>query len=159
MKKSILLLFLITSLLSFKNLESGYFDNRISEADLKFIKEAYNWDSKDFIIIHFRYPKSNCHYNNYKTLDNFSASWETFFTGINLKEVRNVFVYSDKKFAKKIIDSINHYEDFNSFLLKNYFSNEKTCHGVLVINNSGEFKKKEGEYSSKELRKFLRKLK
>lgn len=78
---------------------------------------------------------------------------------MELVNVRNIFIYSDNEKAKKIIDSKNHFDDKNSMFLNKFFSKDKTCYGILVINRKGYFQKKAGEYTQENITKLISSLK
>lgn len=156
MKKIILLLILFVSLLSF---DKSNKNEKFTESQLTFIMENYNWKSEELLIVNFRQPSSRCHYDNYRNLNKPSKWWTDFYTKINLKNIKNIFVYSDQLKAKKIIDSKSHFADSNSFFLSRVFSKDKTCYGIIVINNDGEFRKKAGEYMPKDVERLISELK
>jgi len=159
MKKILLSIILAVALLSFKKLEKNGSKEKLTETELKSIKENYNWISKEFLIINFRMPKSSCHYNNYSDLKKSSTWWTSYYAKMKLVNVHNVFVYSDNKKAKKIIDSKAHFEDVNSFILNNFFSKSEACYGIVVVNENGEFKKKAGEYTQENILELINSLK
>jgi hypothetical protein len=159
MKKPILLVLLAIGFLSFNKLENAYLNEKLTETELKFVTENYNWNSKEFIIVNFRMPKSNCHYNNYANLKKSTEWWTKYYSKINLDNVHNIFVYSDNKKAKKIIDSKKHFADSNSFFLNKFFNQDKTCYGILVIKKNGEFQKKSGEYTEENVIELINNLK
>ncbi|MBD3863079.1 MULTISPECIES: hypothetical protein [Flavobacteriaceae] len=151
MKKIILLLILAVGLLSFNRPNKNITTEKLTEDQLNFIKENYKWDSEEFLFVNFRQPESSCHYDNYQNLKNSSKWWTEFYSKMELQNVRNIFVYSDKLRAKKVIDSKNHFADINNFFLNQIFSNDKTCYGILIINKKGEYQKKAGEYMQKDI--------
>jgi len=159
MRKTFLLLFLAIGFLSFKELENEGYIEKITETELKFVKENYKWNSEEFIIINFRQPKSSCHYDNYKNLKKSSEWWIKYYLEMELINVRNIFVYSDKEKAKKIIDRKNHFDDMNSLFLNKFFSKDKTCYGILIINKNGDFQKKAGEYTHENIMELINNLK
>ena len=138
------------------NAQSTYHSGKINDANLKFIKENYNWGIEPVVIINFLQPKSNCHYDAYTNFKASNSWWTEFYSEINLEGVAIRYVYSDKNAAKKIIDDIFHLADNDNFFLKAFFSNEKFCHGVIVINQSGEFEQKSSEYTAEDITNFLK---
>ena len=131
----------------------------LTELQMKFIKEKYNWKSEEILIINFLQPKENCFYNNNENPKSSIKWWKKFYSNINLNNVSNIYVYSDKISAKNIIDSKTRFEDYNNFLLNNIFNIKKECFGVLVVNNLGEYEVVEGEYSQKQVETLIKKLK
>lgn len=78
---------------------------------------------------------------------------------MKLENVHNIFVYSDSNKAKEVIDSKNHFSDIDNFFLDNFFIEDKTCFGILIINKNGNVQKKSGEYIQKDILKLMKKLK
>jgi len=153
MKKQLMLLLLVISLFSFNKPEIQT-DEKLSEEQLIFIKENYNWNSEDLIIVNFRQPQSSCHYDNYKNLKQSSDWWNDYYSKMKLNNIRNIFVYSDSNKATGIIDSKNHFSDVNNFFLENFFTEEQNCYGILVFNKNGDFQKKSGEYTQDDIVEF-----
>ncbi|WP_033957807.1 hypothetical protein [Psychroserpens jangbogonensis] len=158
MKRAFLLLILAVGLFGFHKVENNSHNEKLSEAQLKLVKENYAWSSEEFIIVNFRQPINSCHYDNYSNLKNSLKWWTDFYSKIKLNNVRNVFVYAEEKRAKKIIDSKSHYSDINSFFLNNFFVNDKTCYGILVIDNDGNYIKKAGEYNQEDVIELIKKI-
>jgi hypothetical protein len=159
MKKIFILLILTIGFLNFNKPYIKGSNENLTETELKFVKDNYNWKSEEFIVINFRQPRSSCHFNNYTNWKKTSKWWNEFYSGIKLDNVRNIFVYSDRNKAKKIIDSKNHFADKDNYFLNNFFLKEKACFGILVINNIGEYQKKSGEYSQKNVEELINNLK
>jgi hypothetical protein len=136
------------------------FENKeiLTELQLKFIKENYNWKSEEILIINFLQPRENCFWNNNEHSNSSIKWWEKFYSNINLTNISNIYVYSDKISAKKIIDSKTRFEDYNNFLLNNFFNIKKECFGVLVINSLGEYEFIEGEYTEKQVENLIENL-
>jgi hypothetical protein len=156
MKKIIFLSLISMIIMSFCQNENK---KTLTESQLKFIKEKYKWNSEDLLIINFVQPNKNCFYENNGNLEN-SIKWhQKFYSKINLNNVLNISVYSDKISARKIIDSETKFEDYDDFLLRNFFSLKKECYGVLVVNSKGEYEIQEGEYSEKQVENFIKTLK
>ena len=159
MKKLFLLLILAIGFLSFDKFEKEDANKKLTKTELEFIKENYNWNSEEFLIINFTMPKNSCHYNNYANLKKSSKWWTSFYSKMKLDNVHNIFVYSNSYKAKKIIDSKTHFEDTDSFILANFFSKDKSCYGIVIINKNGAFQKKAGEYVQKDITRFINRLK
>ena len=143
--------------LGFQKLSSQ--NKKLSKEQLEFFKENYDWSSEKFFIINYRQPKLSCHYDNYKNMYKSRSEWKKYYSKITLENTLNIFVYSDKKRAEKIIDSKKHFSDKNYFLYLNFFSKEKTCYAVLIANSKGEYQQKNGEYSQKDIIKMIDQLK
>lgn len=159
MKKTILLLLISVGLLSFNKSEKNTDNEKLTEAQLNFIKENYNWKSEEILIVNFKQPRRRCFYNNYQNLEKSSKWWDDYYSKMELSNVRNIFVFSNKFNARKIIDSKNNFPDIKKLFLKEFFSNDKTCMAVLVINTKGEFRKKSGEYLQKDVEELIHQLK
>jgi len=157
MRNTILILILGFGLLSFNKIKDS--NEKLTEAELKFVKENYNWNSESLLIVNFRQPVTSCHYDNYTNLKKTSESIAKFYSKMELGNVRNIFVYSDGEKAKKIIDSKNHYNDIKSMFLNEFFSKDKTCYGILVFNRNGDFQKKAGEYTPEIIEELIDNLK
>ena len=81
-----------------------------------------------------------------------------FYSKIDLANVRNIYVYSDKISANTIIDAQIKFEDYEDFIWTNFFKYNKECYGLLVVNSLGEYKIQRGEYSEREVEKYLKTL-
>ena len=100
-----LLIFVILLTLNLKAQTVKQISGKINEEQLKFIKENYNWNEENIIVINFLQTKRNCQYNAYKNWDVSKKWWENFYSKIDLTNVANRYVYSNAKAAKRIIDS------------------------------------------------------
>ena len=158
-KLKFILIFVFLLTLNLKAQTVTQISGIINEEQLKFIKENYNWNEENIIVINFLQPKRNCHYNAYGHLDVSKKYWANFYSKIDLTNVANRYVYSNAKAAKKILDSKIYLDDEKDFLLKNFFSKEPFCHGVLVINNFGFYEMLSREYSENEVTYFIEILK
>lgn len=156
MKKILFLSLISTIIMSFSQIQNK---KVITESQLKFIKEKYNWNSEGLLIINFVQPNENCFYDNNGNIENSIKWWEKFYSKIDLKKILNIYVYSDKISANKIIDSQSKFEDYDDFLLRNFFNIKKECYGILVVNSKGEYEIQEGEYSEKQVKNFIKTLK
>ncbi len=158
MKKIIVLFIISLGIMSFKNNKEKISNGKLTEIKLNFVKENYNWNSEDIIIVNFRQPRTNCSYDNYENLINSVSWWNSFYSIINLKNTLNIFVYSNKKAAKNVIDSKKHFEDKNNFFLNTFFSNERDCYGLLVVNRLGYYEQINGEYSENDVSNSIESL-
>ena len=75
---------------------------------------------------------------------------------INLSNTKNIFVYSDKLAAKKIIDNNRFFEDFENYFLNNFFNANDNCYGVIAINSDGRYSYKFGEFSTEDVTLLLK---
>ncbi|GHA43229.1 hypothetical protein GCM10007103_25630 [Salinimicrobium marinum] len=158
MKKFILILFLTTGVYGFTNSsETG--SEKLSDVQLQFIKDNFNWNSEGLLIVNFRQPRNKCPYNQYKNLEKSYEWWVKNYSDLDLENIHNIYVYSNSKKSEAMIDGKNHFADLHNFFLTNFFSNDETCYGVLVINKRGEYRKKAGEYRKTEVREFINRLK
>lgn len=158
MKITILSFILSIGFFSFKRTDNQNTPGKLTETQLHFVIENYHWTSEQLLIVNFRQPKSNCHYDNYVDLKNSAKWWCEFYSKIDLQNIRNIFVYADYSKAKNIIDSHNHYADASDFFMNQIFSLDKTCYGVLVLNKSGHYRRKAGEYIQKDIEKLILEL-
>jgi hypothetical protein len=131
--------------------------NVLTESQLKFIKEKYNWKSEKLLIVNFVHSNENCFYDNNSNLENSIAWWEKFYSKIDLNNILNIYTYSDKIAAKDLIDLKTKFQDYDDFFLRNFFI-KKECYGVLLINSIGEYEIHEGEYSNSQINNFIKKL-
>ncbi|MCB0445677.1 MAG: hypothetical protein R2812_08425 [Gelidibacter sp.] len=159
MKKVFLLLILTIGLLSFSSPKNEIPNGKLTDAQLEYVKKIYNWNSEELLIVNFKQPERRCHYNNYQHFKESEKWWDAYYSKIELTNVRNIFVYSDSKKAKEIIDSKKHFADMDSFFLNNFFSKEKTCDGIVIINKNGDYQKKAGEYTLIDIAQLINKLK
>ena len=156
MKKLILLSIISIMIMSFHQIENK---KSLTETQLNYIKEKYKWNSENILIINFVQSSKNCFYDNNKNLDESYKWFEKFYSKINLENVLNIYVYSDKKSAKKVINNETKFEDYEDFLLNNFFKIKKECYGLLVINSSGEYEILEGEYTEIQVENYIKNLK
>ena len=158
MKITILSFILSIGIFSFHRTDNPYSSGKLTEPQLHFVIENYQWTSEKLLIVNFRQPKSRCHYDHYADLKNSAKWWREFYADIDLQNVRNIFVYADHSKAKNSIDMHTHYADASDFFLNQIFSLDKTCYGVLVLNKSGHYRKKAGEYNQKDIEKLILEL-
>ena len=131
---------------------------KLTKNEINFLEVTYNWKSDKVLILNISMPKARCHYDNYKDLSSSKKWWTKFYEKVNLKNAENRFIYSDYENAKSIIDNKTYFLDIDNYILKEFFSNDKVCFGVVVIDKSGNFKYKAGEYSEFEVDNFVDEL-
>lgn len=157
MKRLITLCLIVITFSSFIKNEPNTYSGKLNTIQLKFIKDNYPWKDGEFLIINYRQPKRSCHYNNYYKIA--SSTWfDNLYSKIKLHNISNIFIYADSKRAKKIIDFKKHFEDKNHYLLDNFFSKDKSCYGLMIINEQGDYKQKNGEYFQSDIVSFVNKL-
>ena len=131
----------------------------MTELQLEFIREKYKWNSENLLLINFVHASERCFYNNNLNLENKSLVWKEFYSKVDLYGVLNIYVYSDSIAAKYIINNHTVFQDFDNFLLNQFFNSKKECYGVLIVNSAGKYEMKEGEYAPSEIENFIKKLK
>lgn len=132
-------------------------DNVIPKEELATLKQSYKWNEEKILIVNFYLPKNKCHYNQYENLKNGSQWFDNnIYKTINLSNTKNIFVYSDKLAAKKIIDNNRFFEDFENYFLNNFFNPNDNCYGVIAINSDGRYSFKSGEFSTDDVTLLLK---
>ncbi len=156
--KKFQILFMIYFVAITLNAQDTHHSGKITEEQLIFFKENYKWNTQKILIINFLQPKYNCHYDAYKNIKKSKSWWTNLYKEIDLKNIANRFVFSDYSVAKKVIDSETFFLDKEEFILKHFFLNEPYCHGILVINQSGNYEQKSSEYLKEDITEFITRL-
>lgn len=169
--KSIIVSFLLSFSFSFsqikiKEQKSTELTQHISEEiqtipkdQLEAIKENYNWNKKQFLIVNFKNLQTKCSYDIYEdVVKAYNLYEKKAFEKIDLSNSRNIFIYADKALAKPILDNKTHFEDIGLYFMKHYFNQDKTCVGVLVMNQKGEYLVKAEEYNTFTITEMMDKL-
>jgi hypothetical protein len=131
--------------------------NVIPKEQIETLKKSYNWNDEKILIVNFYLPKNKCHYNQYENLKNGSQWFDNnIYKTINLSNTKNIFVYSDKLAAKKMIDNNRFFEDFENYFLSNFFNVNDNCYGVIAINSDGRYSYKIGEFSTEDVTLLLK---
>ena len=157
MKRLITLFLIVITFSSFINNVPNTYSGRLTKTQLEFIKDNYPWKDGNFIIINYRQPRKSCHYNNYYKIT--STTWfDDFYSKLKMQNISNVFIYADSNRAKKVIDSKKYFGDKKKFLFKNFFSKDKSCYGLMIINEKGDYQQKNGEYLQSDIITFVNKL-
>ncbi|WP_445458327.1 hypothetical protein [Flavobacterium sp. HNIBRBA15423] len=153
MKKYLILLFFVFQM-SFAQEKTTITIDKVSV-----IKKIYNWNEEQFLIINFNQPRKNCHYNNYLNVKE-SKDWllKNVYNIESINKNRIIHVYSDRNLAKKVIDNLEFYEDFDNFFTNN-FSSKGDCYALIIINQRGEIASKLGEYYREDLINLIEKIK
>ncbi len=132
-------------------------ENRIPKEKLETLKHVYKWNDEKILIVNFFFFFNKCHYNQYQNLKNGSQWFDNnIYKTINLSNTKNIFVYSDKSAAKKIIDNNRFFEDFENYFLNNFFNANDNCYGVIAINSDGRYSYKFGEFSTEDVTLLLK---
>lgn len=131
----------------------------IPKDQLKAIKENYNWTKAQYLIVNFKNLQIKCSYDVYEDIVNAYNLYEKkAFEKMDLSKCRNIFVYADKDLAKPILDYKTHFEDIGLYFMKNYFNQDNTCVGVMVINQKGEYLVETEEYNTFTIEEMMKKL-
>jgi hypothetical protein len=157
MRKTLILLILAFGLLNFDNPNGEKINEKLTDTQLNFLIKSYSWGTEDLLIVNFNQPKSRCHYDNYVNLKKSINWWNRFYSKIELQSAKNIFVYADNLRAAKVIDSKTYFADKN-FFFKNFFSDNTTCYGLLIIKKNGEYQKKSGEYTQEHIVELINNL-
>lgn len=161
MKKILLLPCLLFFISSYCQTNPRIKKGQLLAEELSFIKTTYKWNTQDFLVISFRQSSSKCHYDNYKSLRNSSIKRRGFK---NMREKTITFdtkiisVSADKNKIENYIDNEEVFFDLYDFMGFRFFSKDKSCFCLIVINNKGEFRTKVGEYSIDNIIAFLTEL-
>lgn len=130
------------------------FVGELTTQQLEFLKTTYHWDAQDVLIVNYRQPLSDCHYDN-SWIDREGKKWEEdFYKDIDLsRTLRLTVLYNGEKVPRKL-DNITYFDDKDDFLYDTFFNRKKTCHGVIVINKNGDYMQYNGEYSPEQVDTF-----
>lgn len=127
---------------------------------LKTIKETYNWNKEQLLIINFKGLKDECSFSIY---DGLQATQDWFdnnvYPNVDLTDCRNIYVYADKLYAKPILDFKTHYDDVGHYFLKHFFNIKGTCYGIMIINKKGEYLVESGDYNQYTINNMIQRLK
>tara|TARA_B100000809_G_C14914786_1_gene451205 strand:+ start:34 stop:558 length:525 start_codon:yes stop_codon:yes gene_type:complete len=130
------------------------FAGRVDNNELIFIKENYNWNTSRILIINFKQPLSDCHFNNHK-ISNKNRWWNEFYSKIDTENCMNIHVMANGEQNFKKIDNKKIFDDKNDFLQSKFFGRRTSCFGVLVINSEGDYIQYNGHYSEKQVSKYI----
>ena len=131
------------------------FLGRLEKEEIRFLKNNYKWADGEVLVINFKQPGSECHYDNSNVSRASRKWWKRFYLKVNRDNYSNIQVISDSHRVEKHIDNEFFFGDKDKFLLENFFNRRKSCLGVLVINEAGEYLQYNGEYSEKQVAKFI----
>ncbi|MGB1308711.1 MAG: hypothetical protein ACPG6B_07360 [Oceanihabitans sp.] len=133
------------------------FTGKVDANELKFLKENYNWNTWRILIINFKQPLSDCHFNNHK-ISKKNPYWNKYYSKIDAENCLNIHVMANGEQNFKNIDNKNIFDDKNDFLESKFFGRKKSCFGVLVINSEGYYIQYNGHYSKKQVSKYIENL-
>lgn len=156
MKKLLTLFILLTTL--FVSAQTNPKFVKLTQHDIQFLEQTYNWKGEKLLILNFKMPRKSCPHNQYKNLKNAKKWWDKFYENVDLTNAANRFVYSDAEKAKAIIDNKVHFIDHDGFIYNDFFENEQSCFGLVVVDKSGNFEYKSGEYTATDVTNFIVKL-
>lgn len=134
------------------------FIGKIDSEQLLFIKDSYNWNTEKILIINYSQPISSCHFNNNQITTESEKWWKDFYSVINTEDCLNIKVLANGERIKRKLDNIHYFDDKNEFLLDSFFARKKSCFGVLVINEQGDYIQYNGHYSERQVAKFIENL-
>lgn len=133
--------------------------DKIGSEKLNFIKKTYNWNNQQILILNYSQPINICHFDNNKITTGTEKWWKDFYSKINTENCLNIKVLANGERVKNKLDNYNYFDDKNNFLFINFFGRKKSCYGVLVINNEGDYIQYNGHYSEKQVAKYIATLK
>ena len=131
---------------------------KLTQKEINFLEETYDWKSDKLLILNIIMPRKRCNYDNYKNLSKAKLWWTKFYEKVDLTKAENRFIYSEATNTKSIVDNKMYFLDRNNYIFNEFFSNDEVCFGVVVIDKTGNFKYKAGEYSEVEINDFINKL-
>lgn len=144
-----------------QNKNTIYYDfaAKLNPEQLLFIKSNYNWNNKKVLIIKYRQPISYCHFDNNKITIGVEKWRKNVYSHKYADNCLIIEVLANGERVKKKLDNVNFFDDKNDFLLNSFFNRRKSCFGVLVVNNTGDYIQYNGHYSEKQVAKFVEILK
>ena len=154
MKQTLILLTLLSSLFVYSQASIPKFV-KLTQKEIKFLEEAYNWKNDKLLILNIVMPRTRCSYNNYKDLSSAKKWWKKFYEKVDLTNAENRFIFSDFENSKSVIDNKTYFLDANNYILKEFFSKDNVCFGVVIIDKHGNFEYKAGEYSEVEINNLI----
>lgn len=134
--------------------------DKISTEQLTYIKNTYNWNDENILIIDYIQPIeiSPCKLD-YKFIPESGKEFrKKFYSKINTEGCLTIQVFASGELIKSKLDNITYFDDKDDFLYENYFSRKKSCFGILVINNDGYYIQYNGHNSERQVAKFIENL-
>ncbi len=132
---------------------------KVSLQEIEIIRSYFNFNKEDLLVIAAIQPRNRCHYNQY---ENLKSSTDWIFNLVNNARVSNakrVLIILEKQTRDNLIDGKRIFNDPNNFILNTLFSSSDGCYGVVVLNKSGEYLIKNGEFVEKDIVIMANKLK
>lgn len=123
------------------------------------LKDYYNWKEEEILIINYRQPLLDCHFNNHKITSDSKKWWTQFYSKIDTDNSLNISVFADGEKIREKMDNRKFFDDKDDFLLNNFFIRKKSCFGILVVNQQGDYFQYNGHYSEKQVETFIMELK
>ena len=111
------------------------------------------------MIINYRQPLSDCHFDNHKITSDSKKWWTEFYSKVDVDNSLNIDVFSNGEKIRKKMDNRNYFDDKDDFLLNNFFDRKKSCFGIMVLNQQGQYFQFNGHYSEKQVEIFINELK
>lgn len=135
------------------------FEGKLDEAQLTFLKNNYHWKDEKILIINYNQPISFCHFDNNKITPE-SKKWsENFYKKINTENCLIIKVLANGERVQNKLDDIKYFDDKMDFLQMNFFYKRKSCFGVLVLNQFGDYVQYNGHYDEDQVDHFIKVLK
>jgi len=134
------------------------FTGTLSKERVEFLKNNYDWVSGNILIINFLQLRSDCHFDNHKHSNEGKRFWKEFYSKINTDNCSIISVCAGGHKNNQSIYKRNYDVDKNGFLLNNYFKRKKSCFGVMVINEKGDYLQYNGHYYKKQVSKYIENL-
>lgn len=136
-----------------------HFSGDLEEAEVQFLKDNYPWPAGNLLLINFRQPRSNCHFDNYVVNNDTRRWYRNFYNEVDLKSAANIFVFSEGERVTKHLDNKTYFDDKEDFLLNNYFHRKASCFAIMAINDEGEYLQFNGHYSERQVNAYIEVLK
>ena len=135
------------------------FADKVNSEQLDFIRINYNWTKEKILIINYSQPIHSCHYDNTKITSKSEKWWKDYYSKVNTEDCLNIKVLANGERVKRRLDNITYFDDKNDFFLNNFFIRKKSCVGILVLNDDGYYIQFNGEYSKRQVAKYIENLK
>lgn len=127
---------------------------KITEESLESIKTNFNWNGEELLVVNFRQPNKNCHYDVNSNLK-VSLEWfNKFYENVNLENAKVCYVFSDSISAKMFIDNESYFRDRDNLFL-NFFNKTPYCYALMVIRGDGVYVGKGSEYNEEEIEAII----
>lgn len=138
----------------------------ITEKDLTYLRENFNWNGEDILIINYTLTEASCKIPYAKPSEpeaRFKRArtwWEPFYQNIETYDAKIVHVEASERFARAFITySDSYYWDEDGFLLKHFYRNPRGCEAAFVVNRLGQFYQQNEHYTQEQVAFYVAKLK